>query len=69
MTMEVGSFMGELVRGNEKVDVEDVRDQLENRDGCVESDVTAMALLVQTPVPCRLDRQVAENGPKDFMNT
>ena len=41
MTMEVGSFVGELVRVNEKVDVEDVRDRL--GDGC-ESDVTAMAL-------------------------
>ena len=42
MTMEVESFVGELVRGNEKLDVEDVRDRL--GDGC-ESDVTAMALL------------------------
>ena len=41
MTMEVGSFVGEMVRGKEKMDVEDVRDRL--GDGC-ESDVTAMAL-------------------------
>ena len=32
MTMEVGSFVGELVRGKEKVDVEDVLDRL--GDGC-----------------------------------
>ena len=32
MTTEVGSFVGELVRGNEKMDVEDVRDRL--GDGC-----------------------------------
>jgi hypothetical protein len=37
--MEVGSFVGELVPGNEKVDM-DVRDRL--RGGC-ESDVNAMA--------------------------
>ena len=41
MTMEVGSFVGELVRGNEKVDAEDVLDRL--GDGC-KSDVTTMAL-------------------------
>ena len=41
MTTEVGSFVGELVRGNEKMDVENVRDRL--GDSC-ESDVTAMAL-------------------------
>ena len=41
MTMEVGSFVGELVRGNEKVDVEDVRDRL--TDGCESDHVTAMA--------------------------
>ena len=28
MAMEVESFVGELVRGKEKVDVEDVRDRL-----------------------------------------
>ena len=41
--MEVGSFVGGLVQGNEKVDVEDVWDRLE---GGFESDVTAMARLV-----------------------
>ena len=40
MTMEVEYFVGELVRGNEKMDVEDVLDRL--GDGC-ESVVTAMA--------------------------
>ena len=28
--MEVGSFVGELVRGNEKMDVEDVREMVVN---------------------------------------
>ena len=28
MTTEVGSFVGELVRGNKKMDVEDVGDRL-----------------------------------------
>ena len=37
--MEVGSFVGELVRGKEKMDVEDVRDRL--GDGC-KSDVASL---------------------------
>jgi hypothetical protein len=44
MTREAGSFVGELVRGNEKVggvDVEDVRDRL---GGGREPDVNDMAL-------------------------
>ena len=48
MTMEVGSFVGELVRGKEKMDVEEVRDRL--GDGC-ESDVTAMALTCDSLQP------------------
>ena len=40
--MEVGSFVGELERGNEKMDVEDVRDRL--GDG-YESDVTSIMAL------------------------
>ena len=48
MTTEVGSFVGELVRGSEKVDVEDVLDRL--GDGC-ESDVTAIALTCDSLQP------------------